>query len=213
MDERLFLEVVEPRITIRRKPYVPTVQIRLVMDTSGSMFGRVAEAVGNEEIAYRIAWNVVATILYSVLRRGVRVEGELAFFSDKEEGFTCGEDYAGRCLTLSEYLQMPTKVGVDYLFLKGTTIAIASRLFRETVEIATTSGGTNPEPLMSFLCKKYWRPLFTAVVTDGEILGRVVTCDSPTYVYVVPGGNLNVPCDKPEKCKVVQIGFKASSPR
>ena len=212
MDERLLIEAVEPRLTIRRKPYVPTVHLRLVMDTSGSMFAKVSEAVGGEDVAYRIAWNVVVSVLYRVLRRGVRVEGELAFFSDKHEGFSCGEQYAGRCLTLSEYLQLPTKVGVDYLLLRGTTVATVNQLIREPVKIASVTGGTNPEPIMDLLCEKYGKPFFTAVVTDGEILGKVVTCGSPTYVYVVPGGNLNVPCDRPEKCKVVQIGIRASSP-
>jgi len=207
----LFLEVIEPRITIRRKPYVPTVRIRLVMDTSGSMFASVAKAIGGETIAYRIAWNVIVSILERVLRRGVRVEGELAFFSHKEEGFSCGEQYAGRCLTLREYLDLPAKPGVDYLLLNGTNMATVNRLLESPVQIATVSGGTNPEPLMEFLCKKYGKPQFTAVLTDGLILGQIVTCDSPTYVYIVPEGNLNPPCDKPEKCKIIPLELEVSS--
>lgn len=131
-----------------------------------------------------------------LIARKFKLDGVIGFFSDKTENFTCGDV---KCNTLHEYIALEEKPFVDYLLLRGTTLA---DLIPSEVRLKITTGDTDPGPLQNHIFKIYGKPVAQFIITDGYT-PPIRTFDVPTVVYITPGDT------KPEcigKCEIVFIG-------
>lgn len=185
-----FFVFFEPLYRIRTKPIERYVRVLILVDASGSMYERIAETTGLPvEFAYEHAISIAREIMLQILRRGVKLQGHLGFFSDKETNFTCG---GTPCIKLRDYLRMTDKPYVDYLDLSYTTYADIARL--EGLTIRTSTGGTNPNPIIEHLVQTYGKYQMHYIITDGYV-PLIKTHETPTYVYIVAGGTTDVQFD------------------
>ena len=169
--------------------------ILILVDTSGSMFARIGESLkerfGDRESGYlavEYALGAAVNIIIKALERGTALDGHLGFFSAKTEDFVCGP--TPTCLTLGEYIKLEDKPYVDYLSLKDTTIGVA-KTFKRSFRINTTSEGTDPNPLLHYLVKRYDYD-FIAIITDGYVDEIVIPVYKPTLIVITPEGTTDV---------------------
>lgn len=185
---------VDPLYRIRSRREEHEIKVYVFVDTSGSMFSTLEEKY---EIPRGVdfALSIAFSVLRLLIARKFKLTGVIGFFSDKRDNFTCGEE---KCYTLHEYINLEDKPYVDYLLLRGTTLA---DLRPSEIRMSITTGGTHPAPLQEYIFKKYGAPAIQFLVTDGYT-PPIKTFGVQTVVYIVPGGT------KPKcegECEVVFV--------
>jgi len=114
------LEIVEPLYRLRVRRVALTCRVLALMDTSGSMYERIAgRAPETEEQAQRAidyAFSVVLSLLRELLLHSCdELDGYIGFFSDKRGDFIYGGP-------LRDALLSPAYGGEDYYSLRGLDV-------------------------------------------------------------------------------------------